>query len=170
MGLLDIASGASTSRGYEYYKDGCVKTWSALSESVYEGTVRGSGSNNYKVAIDVSHPRKSHCSCHHAAGRRIICKHQIALYFSAFPNEADKYCERIAKAEEEEERYWDELDEKIDAYICSLSKEELRQILSDLLDALANAESWIFDSFVKEHIDVDEDEDEDDFEYYEDDT
>lgn len=168
MGLLDIASGASTSRGYEYYKDGYVKTWSALSEFVYEGTVRGSGSNNYKVAIDISHPRKSYCSCPHAAGRRIICKHQIALYFSVFPDEADKYCERIAKAEEEEEHYWDELGEKIDAYICSLSKEELQQILSGLLGTLADAESWIFDSFVTEHIDVDEDED--DFEYYEDDT
>ncbi|NMB97839.1 MAG: hypothetical protein GYA02_14710 [Clostridiaceae bacterium] len=38
--------------------------------------------------INIVHPRKSKCNCPHADGRRVICKHMIALYFTVFPKEA----------------------------------------------------------------------------------
>ncbi len=46
---------------------------------------------------------KSHCNCPHANGKRIICKHQVALYFSVFPEEADQYYKEVIEYEEEEE-------------------------------------------------------------------
>ena len=44
----------------------------------------------------------------------------------------------------------EELDEKIIAYIHSLSKRELEDTLYDIL---YSGESWVFDKFVREHID-----------------
>ncbi len=84
MGLLDLASGASLWRGYEYYKAGRVRSWQSVSESAHEGMVQGSGDGCYTVAIDLAHPRKSSCSCPHADGKRIICKHKVALSFTVF--------------------------------------------------------------------------------------
>ena len=87
MGLLNLASSASAWRGYEYYKDGSVLLKKKITDHEYSGSLRGSGNKHYDVFIDIEHPRKSHCNCPHANGKRIICKHQVALYFSVFPEE-----------------------------------------------------------------------------------
>ena len=52
--------------------------------------------------------------------------------------------------EEEEERRQEELDKKVVAYIKSLSKEELRQ---PLYEVLYDGADWVFERFVREHID-----------------
>ena len=113
MGLLDLASAASAWRGYEYYKAGNVLTKIKLSETEYKGVLQGSDNKRYEVFIDIEHPRKSHCNCPHAKGKRIICKHQVALYFSVFPREAENYYKEVLEYEEEEERRQEELDKKI---------------------------------------------------------
>lgn len=150
MGILDIASGASVWRGYSYYKSGKVLAKQQLSETKFTGTVSGSNYAQYEVFIDIEHPRKSHCNCPHADGKRIVCKHQVALFFSCFPEEAEKYYRDVLEYEAEEERQQEELDEKIIAYIHSLSKRELEDTLYDIL---YSGESWVFDKFVREHID-----------------
>ena len=77
MGLLDLASSASAWRGYEYYKDGSVLLKKKITDHEYSGSLRGSGNKHYDVFIDIEHPRKSHCNCPHANGKRIICKQRI---------------------------------------------------------------------------------------------
>lgn len=47
-----------------------------------------SSNNKYVVHIDKKHPRKSKCNCPFADGRRVVCKHMIALYFTAEPQAA----------------------------------------------------------------------------------
>ena len=101
MGLLNLASSASAWRGYEYYKGGSVLLKKKITDHEYSGTLRGSGNKHYDVFIDIEHPRKSHCNCPHAKGKRIICKHQVALYFSVFPKEAEKYYKEVLEYEEE---------------------------------------------------------------------
>lgn len=150
MGLLDIASSSSAWRGYEYYKNSSVIIKKRISETEFSGIVRGNNSNHYEVFIDIEHPRKSHCNCPFANGKRIVCKHQVALYFSAFPKDAEKYYKEIIEYEEEEQRRQEKLDEKIIAYINSLSKEELRQTLYEVL---YDGADWAFERFVSEHID-----------------
>ena len=150
MGLLDLASATSAWRGYEYYKAGNVLTKIKLSETEYKGILQGSNNKSYEVFIDIEHPRKSHCNCPHANGKRVICKHQAALYFSVFPEEADQYYEEVVEYEEEEERRQEEIDKKVVAYINSLSKEELRQTLYEVL---YDGADWVFERFVREHID-----------------
>ena len=82
MGLINIASGSSVWRGLDYYNHQRVISYKQVSDSEYEGIVLGSNHEKYHVFMDVSHPRKSTCDCPHANGKRIICKHIVALYFT----------------------------------------------------------------------------------------
>lgn len=52
MGLLDLASGNSFWRGYDYYEAGKVKTSRQTGELQYEGTVEGSNSSQYDVMLE----------------------------------------------------------------------------------------------------------------------
>lgn len=96
---MNLASGASLWLGYEYYNRKRVRDMASLSETLFEGIVEGNG-RLYHVIIDVEHPRKSKCNCSHANEKRIICKHMIALYFTAFLKEADEYYNEIIRYEE----------------------------------------------------------------------
>lgn len=51
--------------------------------------------------------------------------------------------------EEEQERYEEEIEMKIDSYINSLKKGELKQLIYDLLD---NGPDWQYDRFVRDYI------------------
>ena len=81
MGLIEIASGNSVWRGMDYYENHKVVSWNKSGNSTYEGVVSGSNGDSYNVYIDKLHPRKSVCNCSIAGGRRVLCKHMIALYF-----------------------------------------------------------------------------------------
>ena len=81
MGMLDCASHASAWRGYEYWLEKKVLSVEALSQTQFRGAVSGSGGAVYDVWIDAEHPRRCTCTCPLAAGKRIVCKHKIALFF-----------------------------------------------------------------------------------------
>lgn len=134
MGILSCASGASAWRGYEYYEAKEVKSWKKINESQYEGEVNGSSPDSYHVKIDINLPRKnSSCNCPYANGKRITCKHQVALFFTVFPQEAKQYMEEVEAYEREEEEREQEFYNNIVKYVNGLSKEELR---SELINAL----------------------------------
>ena len=67
-----------------------------------------------------------------------------------FPNEAKEYYDEVMKYEEEEQKRQDEIDRKVIKYINSLSKEELR---NTLYEVLYDGADWVFERFVREHID-----------------
>ena len=149
MGLLDIASYKSVWRGYEYFNDKNVITHIKQSETEVRGMVRGSGQKHYDVLIDLAHPRKSKCNCPHADGKRIICKHMVALYFATFPDEAKRYYKEVMEYEEEEERRQEELQHKVVNYIHKLKKSELEQTL---LQVLFDGPEWQYEKFIREYI------------------
>lgn len=152
MGLLNLASGISVWRGYEYYQiPKKVTAIQKCSETEFKGTVSGSNGEQYEVFIDIAHPRKSHCSCPHANGRRIICKHMVALYFTVFPEEAKTYYQQVLDDEEESEREQEELEEAVVKYVSRMKKDELRQAL---LELLFDGPEWQYERFVREHVDV----------------
>ena len=148
MSLISLASGKSLWRGYEYYKDNRVYYKSNKSDTEIEGKVVGNG-KTYTVSIDTEHPRKSKCNCPHADGKRIICKHMVALYFATFPKEAEGYYNEVIAYEEEQERQEQELDFKISVYLNKLSKDELKDLVYDLL---YNGPEWQLDNFIYENI------------------
>ena len=129
MGLLELASGNSVWRGYDYYKEGRVISSDKTDCNHYTGKVKGSEDAVYEITLDLDHPKRSVCNCLHAEGTRRICKHKVALYFSIFPGEAERILREAeewkkAKEEREKERY-----NEIKEYVYSLSKQELRDEL-----------------------------------------
>ncbi len=103
MGINSLASGASCWRGLDYYKNKKIKNLTKIND--YEYTSTAIGTNNYNIYLDVSHPRKSICTCPLAKGKRIICKHIVATFFTAFPEEAKKFEEEQERLQEEYEDY-----------------------------------------------------------------
>lgn len=149
MGLINIASGNSTWRGLDYYKENKVSDYKKINDSEYEGIVNGSNGKKYNVFMDIEHPRKSKCDCPHAKDKRIICKHIVALYFTAFPDEVDKFLKEVEEAEKEYAAYEEELYNKTIKYINSMSKNELKEALIETLNV---APEWVYDRFVRDRV------------------
>lgn len=132
-----MASGNSVWRGMDYYKNKKVIAWEKSGTDTYDGKVSGSGNNKYLVHIDKAHPRKSTCNCPFAEGRRVVCKHMIALYFTAEPQAAKDFLKKVeqweAEEAEREKQHYDDLKK----YVKGLSKTELQE---QLLNALVELE------------------------------
>lgn len=133
MGLIELASNNSVWRGMDYYESKKVLSWNKVENGIYEGIVSGQEDRNYSVHIDKIHPRKSTCNCPFADGRRVICKHMIALYFTAEPNVAQDFLRQVEKWEQEEEQWEQEYYQELRKYVNSLSKAELQDKLYDAL-------------------------------------
>lgn len=137
MGLIETASGNSIWRGMDYYNDKKVLSWEKNSTEAYDGMVSGSEGNTYTVHIDKVHPRRSTCNCPFADGRRVVCKHMIALYFTAEPKAAKDFLKEVEEWEVEKEAREQQHFEDLKKYVKSLSKTELQE---QLLNALVQLE------------------------------
>lgn len=148
MGLLECASGASVWRGYDYYKEKKVVAIEKIESNIFSAKVSGNSSEPYSVELHIDHPRKSKCNCPHADGKRIICKHIVAAYFSVLPEEADKFYAEAMAYQEEEEKRQDELSDKVCHYVWHMKKSELQEAL---LQLLFDGPEWQYDRFVREN-------------------
>ena len=148
MGLIECTSGASLWRGYDYYKEKKVKNLQQISDTQYAAEVAGTSSAPYKVLVDIAHPRTSKCNCPHADGKRIVCKHMMAVYFAAFPQEAQRIYDEAIAYQEEEEKQEEELTDRVCQYVWQMKKSEAQQAL---LDLLFNGPEWQLDRFVIGH-------------------
>lgn len=131
MGLIDLASSNSLWRGIDYYQSKNVKKIKKISDDEYNSIV--SGTEEYNVHIDIKHPRKSTCTCPFAAGRRVICKHMVATFFTIYPLEAERIIKEEQEYEEEEERLFEEHLEEVKEYVNGLTDDEVRALLIDKL-------------------------------------
>ena len=149
MSVISLASGQSVYRGYEYFKAKKVIHLEKSDDGILIGKVSGSGNNCYDVTVNIAHPRKSHCNCPHADGKRIICKHMVALYFTAFPQEAEQYISDLESYWAEEEALQEETEEQLIEYVSKMKKRELQQAL---LQLLFEGPEWQYDRFIEENI------------------
>ena len=149
MGIIDCASYASIERGYDYYKDKKVINVTKVTNTSYTAEVQGT--TMYEIFIDVEHPRRSKCNCPHANGKRIICKHMIATYFTIFPNEADVYIDSVQRQEMEYEEYLRKTFIALDKYLSQCNKKQLKEHLFDLLES---GPDWQFDNFVRDYVNM----------------
>ena len=136
MGIISLSSGSSCWRGLDYYKEKRVVELNKINENEYSSIVKGT--NNYNVHLDIEHPRKSSCNCPLANGKRIICKHIVATYFTALPREAKEF------EEEQEEEY-----DKAIKYLNRMSKQEL---IEELIQVFDYGPEWIYNDFVKRNL------------------
>ena len=72
-----------------------------------------------------------------------------AVFFAAFPEEAEKYYADVLKTEEEWEHYQDELANKLVKYVRALKKREAQK---QLLEVLESRPEWQWERFIREHI------------------
>ena len=142
MGLIETASANSVWRGMDYYEAKKVISWEKTGTFAYDGVVSGSEGNKYIVHIETNHPRRSTCNCPFAEGRRVVCKHMIALYFTAVPNAADDFLRQVEKWEAEEQEREKQHYEDLRKYVNQLSKAELRERLYDALVELEERDNY----------------------------
>ena len=142
MGLIELASGNSVWRGMDYYNNKKVISWEKIGSGEYDGIVAGNSTTPYSVHINKVHPRKSTCSCPFAEGRRVICKHMIALLFTAEPKAAEDFLKEVEKWEAEEEAREQQHYEDLKKYVRSLSKSELQEQLFDALVELEERRNY----------------------------
>lgn len=142
MSVISAASAQSAYRGYEYYEARAVTQLEKTEDGFLIGKVLGSGKNCYDVTVNLAHPKKSNCTCPHAAGRQIVCKHMVAAYFTAFPQEAERY---IAEMEQD----WDEYEEQVIQFVREMKKSELQQAL---LQLLFDGPEWQYEKFLEEYV------------------
>ena len=97
--------------------------------------------------VNLAHPRKSSCTCPHAAGRQLVCKHMVAVYFTAFPQEAKQYIEEIAQDwdDGDEEAY----EEKVVQRVQKMTESELQQALMQML---FDGPDWQYERFIRDYV------------------
>ena len=147
MGIISLASGNSCWRGLDYYKNKKVIKLNKTNEGEYESVVKGT--NNYSVHLDIEHPRKSTCDCPLANGKRIICKHIVATYFTALPKEATNFEEEQNRLQEEYEK---EQEEEYDKAIKCLNKMSKKELIQELIQVFDYGPEWIYNDFVKRNL------------------
>ena len=170
MSLLTKASQKSKCRGYEYFIDKKVLSCDKISDCEYEGTVQGTMTEPYKVRINLEKTLSSICDCPFANGRK-ICKHMVAVFYTVFPDEAQKYIDEYREFKDYSKKYHydgfyddfddydedcddcdethDEFEDMLQNYIKKLSKSELQEAL---LQVLYDGPEWQFERFINEHI------------------
>ena len=146
MGIIACASGSSCWRGLDYYKAKKIKNIKKINNNEYTSVV--SGSENYNVYLNLEHPRQSTCNCPLANGKRIVCKHIVATYFSVVPNSADNFVSEQEKLQQEYEEYEDRQYENAIKYLHKMSKSELIEEIVYIFDC---APEWIYDDFVRKN-------------------
>ena len=149
MSLLSAASGQSRWRGYQCCKENKVMRTEPLGEGRFHALVSGSAEEPYDVTIDLEHPRSSVCTCPHAAGKRIVCKHMVAAYFAIFPEESEKFYKELLREEEEWEEYQEERNAKLVQVVRHLKRKDAQDILLDLLET---GPDWLREQFIREYV------------------
>ena len=147
MGIISLASGSSCWSGLNYYKEKRVVELNKINENEYSSIVKGT--NNYNIHLDIEHPRKSSCNCPLANGKRIICKHIVATYFTAFSNEAVSFEEEQNRLQEEYEKEQEEEYDKAIKYLNRMSKQDL---IEELIQVFDYGPEWIYNDFVKRNL------------------
>lgn len=172
MSILNSASRKSVYRGYEYYKEGNVISYTHLSCYEFEGSVQGTNKTPYQVIINTKHPKKSVCECPFANGNT-ICKHMVALFFAISPEDFKDYEDWVEndyqeEHEEYDENYYDDwyeydgydyyqkyktnfikpifFDELLLNFVNNLSEEKLKSIL---IEELKKNEEYTFNNYLK---------------------
>ena len=78
----------------------------------------------------------------------MICKHQVAAYFAAFPKAAEAFYAEAMACQQEEEQREEALADQLCAYVAHMKKAELEQAL---LQLLFDGPEWQYDRFIREN-------------------
>lgn len=133
MKFLEYPSAKSLNRGYWSFKENKILKCTKIDNNSYRGVCLGSNSEKYEVTIDLEHPTRSTCTCPYANGKKIVCKHKVALYFQVFPDEAEKYYNDLILELENYEKEDARLREQVRKYINRMNKSDLQELAYNLI-------------------------------------
>ncbi len=129
-------------RAFQYFESDYVHDLKRVNGDIITASVEGTDSRPYDVKIDLARPYDSECSCPHAASGN-MCKHMAAVFFAAFPEQAQAYedytegrylGEDDLDIEEDERDFLPaNYDELLDEFIASMNSEEKEQLLRKVL-------------------------------------
>ena len=146
MGIISSASGSSCRRGLDYYKNKKIKNIKKISDIEYISVA--SGTEDYTVYLNLKNARKSTCNCPLANGKRIICKHIVATYFSVVPGSAKEFEDEQNRLQEEYEEYQENEYKNAINFIKKMSKKELVEELIYIFDY---APEWVYNDFIRKN-------------------
>lgn len=143
MKLLTLARSTTLDRGYRYFSQGIVIESEKIDENHYIGKVAGSYEQSYAVELDLEKPYNSNCECAFAQSGRVICKHMVALYLQV-DSDALKWLINEWKQDEINKKMeYEEQVREINVYVESLTIEELKErLLNILLDEIDYSEEY----------------------------
>lgn len=144
MSVISSASGSSCWKGLDYYNNKKIRDIKKINDFEYSSVVVGT--KDYNVYLNLKNPRKSTCNCPLANGKRIICKHIVATYFTVVPTSAIEYEKEQNRLQKEYEEYQENEYRNLIEFINKMSKKELIQELIHIFDY---APEWVYDDFVK---------------------
>lgn len=144
MGIISSASGSSCWRGLDYYKSKKIRDIKEISDIEY--TSIASGIREYNVYLNLEKPRQSTCNCPLANGKRIICKHIVATYFSVIPGSAKEFEDEQNRLQEEYEEYQENEYKNAIKFINKMSKKDF---VEELIHVFDYAPEWVYDDFIK---------------------
>lgn len=136
MSYIDSAAYWSKVNGFDYYENGCVISIEKISDDEYHAKVKGSKDNIYNIIYYPDFPKKSTCDCPRANGKKVVCKHKVAVFYALNPQEAEivkKEREEIISIQEELERQFEERHRErlknATEYVESLTFEQMKSLL-----------------------------------------
>ncbi len=136
MKFFEYAAPKQRKRGIKYYREGKVRSVEKTSQSVVRGTIRGKDAH-YRVRLDLLIPAQSTCSCPYVKKNGDMCKHMVALYFAAFPEELlqKEQTEQPGKdrLREEKIRKRTEAEELVTARVDEMNDLQLKVALRDVV-------------------------------------
>ena len=144
MGIISSASGSSCWRGLDYYKNRKIRDIKKISDIEYTSIV--SGTEEYNVYLNLKKTRKSTCNCPLANGKRIICKHIVATYYSVDPGSAKEIEDEQNILQEEYEEYQENEYKNAIKFINKMTKKDL---VEELIHVFDYAPEWVYDDFIK---------------------
>ena len=133
MKFIKLARLEERAKGYDYYMDNRVRSFSKIDDTHYKGRVTGNTKGVRNVTLDLE------------KGNGVICRHKVALYLTFFPEaleyakeekynyEEKKELQRIQAEQRKEEKL-----NAIKGYIFGASRFELKILLEDILDKFSD--------------------------------
>lgn len=120
MKLIEAAEKRIVWRGIDYYQKNRVCSCKKTGTYTYDGEVSNEEGSTYLVHIDTKNPKKSTCTCPYAQREEVVvCKHMIALYCKANPDEAETIQAKLqvsSRTGDSIERFKDMLEDMY--YLC----------------------------------------------------
>lgn len=112
MSFIDSAAYWSKVNGFDYFEDGRVLEIVKISEDEYHAKVKGNNDNICNIVYYPDYPKKSTCNCPRANGKKVVCKHKVALFYALNPDEAQSVRDEREESIKHQERLEKEFEER----------------------------------------------------------